>query len=463
MRRVIIILLAVLIVSGGVFAWRAQSQAPDAAEEAVSLVQDETVARIDDLSVTVSATGTIAPIKQAGLRFELPGTVAEVYVVEGQSVSAGEVLARLDTRELENALEDARLIVELQQIAYEALTAPARDVDIAVAEAAVTAAQASVNAAFGSQPSAQQQEIARLQAELARNQLWQAQLGRDLQAQSPFPSAGGGTSESSLLQTELGVEIADTNAAGVINQGPNVGSLASANAAVVSARAQLDRLLNGPSDFDLQTAQLNVQSAQLAVELAEANMRRTELVAPFDAVIALINLKVGEPAPTTEAAIQLIDPSSYYVDVAIDETDIVDLQPGQTVSLTLDALPEVMISGQVTRINPTATILSQVVTFPVRILLYPTLEPIRSGMNTTASIVIRDLQDALVIANRFIRIDRGTQEAFVTVQRENNRFEEIEVTLGLRNETQTQIVSGLEDGDRVVLLPRESFDFTGGP
>jgi hypothetical protein len=84
----------------------------------------------------------------------------------------------------------------------------------------------------------------------------------------------------------------------------------------------------------------------------------------------------------------------------------------------------------------------------------PTLEPVRLGMNATATIKVQQLQDVFTLRNRFIRIDRATQQAYVTVQREDGLFEEIEVQLGLRNETHSQVISGLEAGQRVVLLPR---------
>jgi multidrug resistance efflux pump len=94
------------------------------------------------------------------LAFELPGVVQEVLVSEGDSVQAGDVLARLDTNDLQIAVENARVALDLQVIAYNALTSPAREEDIAVAEAAVTAAQAAVNSAYASAPSDEQIEIA---------------------------------------------------------------------------------------------------------------------------------------------------------------------------------------------------------------------------------------------------------------------------------------------------------------
>jgi HlyD family secretion protein len=446
--------------------------------------------------VTVGATGTIIPARQVALAFELPGIVQEVLVSEGDSVHTGDVLARLDTSDLETAVENARVALDLQVIAYNALTAPARDEDIAVAQAAVTAAQAAVNAAYASAPSDEQIEIARLQGEMARNQLWQTQLQRDLaqnqlqpgvDISSLIPDDANVSQETidrinaalsgvlpqqslpttnytaGLNQAEYGIQIADANYAAIQARGANMGSVASANAALVSAQVQLDRLLNGASDTDVRLAEIAVQQADLAVAQAEAVLNRAAITAPFDGVIAQVDLTVGEPPPTNSPALILVDPSQYFVDLAIDETDVVDVEVGQQVDLHLDALPDSEITGQVTRVALTPTVAAQLVTYPVRVTLEATDAPIRIGMSATATLVVNEVPDTLILPNRFLRIDRAIQQAYVTVERATGRFEEVPVTLGLRNETESQIVEGLEAGQRVVLLPRETFDPFRGP
>ncbi len=394
---------------------------------------------------------------------------------EGQWVEAGDVLARLDTDDLETALRNAEISLRMQQVSYEQLTAPAREVDVEAAQAAVDAAQASVNSAFDTGPSAQDQEIARLQAELARNQLWQQQLQRD-EVADPFVPEGVPSRlvpkpsdeqlrqlEAGLAQSDYQVQMADESYQGVLDRGPDSGSLGSANASLVSAQVQLDRLLNGPSDYDLERAQINLRQAELSQKLAQVNLARATLVAPFAGVVGQVNLTPGE-LPPNGSAIQLVDNTQYYVMLAIDETEIASVQEGQPVSLAIDALPEATITGRVTRVAQTPTRFGQVVAYMARVEIDPSLEPIRIGMNTTATVKVQQLQDVLVLRNRFIRIDRATQKAYVTIQRDDGRFEEVEVQLGLRNETQSQIVSGLQAGQRVVLLPRgEANLFEAGP
>ncbi len=470
--RNLIIVAVVAVVAFVVFQGISQNgdvTAQEAGQEN-SLIQDETLVSVSDLEVTVNATGSVEPARKVGLVFEMSNLpVAEVIIEEGQQVDADALLAYLDTADMETNLRIAEINLARQRVAYDALVEPAREVDVRVAEAALAAAQAGVNAAFDTGTDAYDREIARLQAELARNALWQQQLQRDqtLNPQVPegfpepvIPLEVERQLEAGLAQADFGVLIADENFESVAGRGPDVGSLGSANASVVAAEVQLERLLEGPSAIDLQRAEIQLRQAELARDLAQVNLDRARLYAPFDGVVAAVNLTEGE-LPPSATAVEIIDDSVFYIDLAIDETEIVDVQVGQPVSLVLDALPEAQITGTITRVAQTPTRIGQVVTYIARVTLDPTLEPVRLGMNATATIKVQQLEDVFTLRNRFIRIDRSTQRAFVTVQRENGRFEEIEVQLGLRNETHSQILSGLEAGQRIVLLPRGELNVFG--
>jgi HlyD family secretion protein len=429
---------------------------------------------VQEMLVTVSGTGPVSPARQVSLVFELNAPVSEILVQEGQPVRAGDALARLDVADLQLAVQQAQLNLDSQQASYDALTAPPRDVDIAAAEAAIQAAQAqSAAAASSGDPNAA--AIADLNAQIAGNAVWQAQLARDLPAAqieqinadaaelglpSPFPSPNNPADNvtDTIINAENNQEISQVNAEAAANQPADVAGLSAANAQFVSAQVQLDRLLNGPSDLELQIATVQLEAARNRLAQAQAALSRGEIIAPFNGIIASSNLVLGEAPPTTQPAIELIDTSSYYVDVAVDETDIVQLQVGQEVSLRFDALPETRVEGVVTRVALTPTRQGQLVTYLVRVTLNPTLEPVRAGMTATTTIVVSELTDALVVPNRFIRIDRATGGAFVTVEPQPGAFEEIPVELGVRNENESQIVSGLEAGQRIVLLPRGAFN-----
>ncbi len=107
--------------------------------------------------------------------------------------------------------------------------------------------------------------------------------------------------------------------------------------------------------------------------------------------------------------------------------------------------------------TPPPTRIGQLVTYLARVTLAPTPEPIRVGMSVTARIATRQVNDVVLVRNRFVRIDRATQQAFVTLEPEPGVYREIPVDLGARNELFSEVISGLNEGQRIVLLPRDTF------
>src|SRR5512145_1753541 len=147
----------VVAVIGLVVSQMTQSNADDNSTQS-SVIQDEILVSAGDLAVTVSATGSVSPVHQVGLAFEFSAPVSEILVREGQTVEAGEVLARLNTDALGIALANAKVSLDAQQVAYDALTAPPREVDVAAARAALNVAYAQ-SGAVNLGPDATQVEI----------------------------------------------------------------------------------------------------------------------------------------------------------------------------------------------------------------------------------------------------------------------------------------------------------------
>ncbi|MEL6271892.1 MAG: HlyD family efflux transporter periplasmic adaptor subunit, partial [Chloroflexota bacterium] len=407
-------------------------------------ILDEFTVEPDSLIVSVSATGVIEPERSVDLAFELSGPVANICgredddlaqricIQEGDSVRQGDILAQLDADELEAAVREAEIALELQELALESLVAPPREVDIIAAEAAVAAAEASIPAAgFG--PTREQVEIARVQAELSRNQLWQTQLNRDIILSTGREFYDGNVGEiqqeGAVSAAEFGVDIAEAQIEATIRSGGGAGAIASAEAQLVASQIALENLLEGPDDVDLLRFEIQLDQARLSLESARSALEDSQIAAPFDGVVAQYNLTPGEDPPVDQPAVQIIDNSAFYVELGIDESDVVDIAVGQSVSLRLDALPEAEISGTIERIAITPDPTSTTVVYRARVRLDPTEANVRVGMSTTATIVTRELNDVLIVPNRFIRVDRDSQQAFVTVQRPDERFEEIPVVL----------------------------------
>jgi HlyD family secretion protein len=216
-----------------------------------------------------------------------------------------------------------------------------------------------------------------------------------------------------------------------------------------AAQAQLDLLLAGASIYQIAAAQANVDQAQVALEMAQAERDKAKLVAPFDGLVTTVNVQPDQMAPATLPAVVLADVSELRIVVNVDEIDVARLEESQPVITSVDALPGEMISGRVRRIAPAANQVGGVVVYQVSIVLDETDLPLRTGMSATADIVIEELENALLVPNWAIRIDRDTGKTLVNLLR-TNTAEEVEVEIGVRGEDVSQVLSGLKEGDVVV-------------
>jgi multidrug efflux pump subunit AcrA (membrane-fusion protein) len=124
-------------------------------------------------------------------------------------------------------------------------------------------------------------------------------------------------------------------------------------------------------------------------------------------------------------------------------------------------LKDTDITGKVTKIESAPKIDGQLVTYTATVTIDTTTAPLRPMMSATATITIGELKDVILIPNRFIRVDNNNNRTYVTVE-ENGKYVDATVTIGMRNETSSQIVSGLQVGQNIVLLPGQSQSSTQG-
>jgi len=204
-----------------------------------------------------------------------------------------------------------------------------------------------------------------------------------------------------------------------------------------------------------ETAKLNLEIVELSLESAELNLEKAVIVAPFDGVVADISITEGKEisaAALATPAISLVDTSKIEMRGFIDEIDIAKVQLGQEVNIILDALPDEEVKGSVVFISPVGTIIAGVVSYDTTITLKNPVVELRDGMSATAEVIIERHDDVLSIPNRYIR---GTTENPMVVVFVDGQQEEREITLGLTDGINTEILSGLEEGEKVVLPTSE--------
>ncbi|MCS7055551.1 MAG: efflux RND transporter periplasmic adaptor subunit [Thermoflexales bacterium] len=458
----------------------------DAASQRVAVLESGT------LTATVSATGNIEPEAEVRLTFQQPGTVAEIFFEQSDTVKKGDVIARLDTTDLElalaqaqasldqakSALAQAEMAVEnakVQEIIamanYSRTVSGARPSEINAARAALAAAQANLDKLkAGPTP----EDLAAAEAALrnAEAALRQAQSAYDM-AYKRDP-AGIGASPAAL-QLEQATNNYNSAKAQYdkIAAGADAAQIKAAEQQVLSARANLDRLLTPARQFDLdqaeaqlrqarlqmKNAEIQVASAKNQVRLAEIQVKQAQrrleqamLKSPIDGVIAALNVKVGEAVGAGgQPAVVVVDLSRYHIDITVDEIDIAKVKVGQEVNVTLDSLPGVEVKGKVARISPTSKLVNGVVSYDVRVEVEKAADvELRSGMTANASIVLDRREGVLLAPNWAVRRDRNTGKTFLTLRVNDQQVTEVEVKTGLRNDAFSEILSGAKAGDVVV-------------
>lgn len=442
MRRLLII-VGMLVVIGIVVIGIAQSTNP--AAQPIDTADSVTVER-KQIVASVSASGSVSPVADLSLNFDVPGTVQEITVVEGQVVRKGDVLARLNSDELELALKQAEQTLLIQQIAYSQTLSPS-EADVAAAQAQLDSAQANLRAL--SQPDELQVGIAERQAQVSDETRRQVELQWDQVKDQPLGGLPRDTLQSQYAQAVLQAQIAQLQFE-IVKRGGTSDQLAAARAQMAQAQAAVNRLQ--PDGNTLQLAEAQLRQAEINVELARLRLSKAILSAPFDATVALINIVEGQVTGASALpAMVLADLTSFHIDVGVDEIDIGRLSEGQLAQIELDALPGQIITGVVEHIAPIARETAGVVSYIVTITIDPSDAPIRAGMNAVVDVITEVRDGVLVIPNRFIRIDRSTGRTYVDVQR-GDQAEEVEIITGLRNDSESEVLQGLSEGDVVLIL-----------
>jgi len=265
------------------------------------------------------------------------------------------------------------------------------------------------------------------------------------------------------------------------------GRLAVANAqqGVVSAQNALDQASSDrPSNISAQAGQ--VTAAQAAVDTAQRNLDDTTLRAPVDGTVSAVNGTVGEfvgastgtsaLAPGTDATLPgtngvasaaaaqaaatptrpggtqflvLDNVDEFQVVTAYNESDAAAIAPGQKVRLTFDAVPDLEITGSVLSVSPTATAISGVISYYVTVVL-PKGDPrLKSGMTAQAEVLTKEIPGVLAVPSAAVRTQNGT--SVVTVLDPNGTQRTVTVQTGATGDGKTQILSGVTEGQQVVL------------
>jgi multidrug efflux pump subunit AcrA (membrane-fusion protein) len=401
---VLLVVLLVVLLGGVLFYVRRSSQSP------VQYTQQ--AVNFGNITVTASATGPIDPKAQYDLNFAASGVVSEIDVHVGQQVKAGQTLAKLNSTSLQDALTQAQQALTSDQVSY--------------------------NDALNSQS---------------------ATLS---QANAAIATATDTYNNSKQTQSDLD-QLNQTKAQWAAQE--------------QSAQAGVDK------------AYQTLLSGQDAVTAAQHNLSNVSLTAPANATVASINGTVGQTAgssgsasgSTTQGFIVLVDTSAYTISAQVSEADIGKVRLGQPAQFTVPAYPSQTFRATVTSIQTIGQTSSNVVNYTVDLAVdSQSLQnaTLYTGMTATVNITTAQRIGALLVNNSAFSftttalqagaLDRNTLASAlggsvtsgsgssqgnrrIVLELKNNKLTPVLVTVGLTNGTSSEVLSGLQAGDQVVV------------
>jgi HlyD family secretion protein len=367
-RNIIIVIIAILGIGG--YVGYTQVYAPSVAPTPTPKLEE-------DLETVIWASGEVMPASWATLGFPIGGQVIELSADEGDEVTDGTTLARLDAAELEDAVTVAEAALAMAQADLVRVQADARPAQIAQAEEGIRSAEAARDAAQAHVDQAQAgldrllagakpEEIEALAATLLKSEaaLRIAQAEYDKIAWSD--EIGESPQALALEAATLDYEVAKANYEALL-RGATVEEVRAAQAAVSaaeanltqaeaqvnSARAALDLLHEGATSEEVAVAEASVAQAGANLLAAQTALSRATLVAPIDGTVSEVPVRVGEQVVPGQPVIVLGNLTTMRVETTdLRETDVGRIAIGQEVDITFDALPDLLLKGHVVHISP---------------------------------------------------------------------------------------------------------------
>lgn len=236
-------------------------------------------------------------------------------------------------------------------------------------------------------------------------------------------------------------------------------------------RAQAGRLSTRAQREAVTVALADLRRAEAGLEEVQYNFTNTTVVAPRDGVILTKHVEEGTVVPAGTAAlaqgtaiVTIADITEMYVMANVDEVDISRIAVGQPVEINVETLPNERITGEVEKIFPQGAETENVVYFPVRIRVIDLHSELRPGMTVDVSVLTAAREDVLIVPDS--AIDRSGGKTVVQVLPEGAEEPvDRDVEVGVTDWENTEIISGVEEGETVVLPMAGGFggNGEGGP
>ena len=381
------------------------------------------------ISAVVTSSGTLRPVSQVKVGSQLSGQIAELFVDFNDKVQKGQLLARLDAEIFAARVREAQAALDVAQA------------NVLTQEAAISKAESELANARS------RREVAK--AQTTRSRALYKEAEHDLQRKQALKKKNTISGrEVDEARTEFEIAAADVLTAELEQQAQG--------AALLGAKAALKMV-----EADLQNSHAAREQQRAALEQAEIELKRTDILAPIDGVVIARDVDSGQTVAASLQAPTLFtlaeDLGRMEVHARIDEADIGRVRKGQRAAFTVDAFPGRTFTGEVVQTRKAPQRIDGVVTY---IVLIATENPglvLLPGLTATVRVETRRIEDVLKIPNAALRfqpldapesIETGPH---VWVLQKDGSLQPVEVRLGVSDATSTQVVSGLDESLQVIV------------
>lgn len=464
-----------------------QQQAPSsAAGETPSTPVTVAAVQTADMRKTVLVTGDLAALQDVTLSAKAVGRVDMVAAREGEPVRQGELLVHEWSQDLEANVQQAQANVVAAQAklrqAYVNYKIGVVNADQGVINAKAALAQSRQNylkTKRGSRP----QEILEAQSTLdsAEASMKNAKLTLD-RDQALFAQGAIAEQDRDQAQTTYDVDVAQYNNAEQALQLAQIGNreedIAAAEAEVRQQDTSLKNAIVNRETValrkdDIINAQATLDQMQGALSYADKQEDYASLTSPIDGIVASRSTEPGQIATAGTALMRIVNLKTVYYEPTVSETDIAGIQVGQTVGVQTDALPGKTFQGRVGAIFPAADTGER--TFSLRVLVDNPDNVLRPGMFARGAIVTQ-LHRSVPVVPASALVDDAAGQGFtpnsssdatvstdqlvppehVVMVGSDGKAVIRHVTVGIANMDKAEITSGLEAGDKIVVIGQDS-------
>ncbi|MDO4547492.1 MAG: efflux RND transporter periplasmic adaptor subunit [Clostridia bacterium] len=222
----------------------------------------------------------------------------------------------------------------------------------------------------------------------------------------------------------------------------------------VSSGAKLFYTTGRLPSSDLQSALLKYEEARTALDNEKEKQDNLIIRAPIDGIVTSVGVSVGARLDESVSLVTLQSQNSFNVIATVDELDIVNVEIGQQVDIEIDAYPDEVFTGTVRRISGVGNVSGGVATYEVTVAVDDTTGRLKDGMTASIEIVIANKEDAILIPVEAISTSNG--QKYVTLSTGLSTT----ITTGLSNDEYVEALSGVSEGDQVLVTRSTSTSTT---